>query len=185
MLVLRRNSLFSIIFILVSLFHPSALSLEYCSFHHDSTTFFAQRPVIRSRCSGYRSPCTVICEMALLISRRSSGFSSTASAPIFSSPACRESGFHHGSFSCNRAQGPRLPGSCFQVCASACADLLFLCVLSPVFAFQIGTFFLHDQPWYYSSLTGSIAPGSTVILTPRQHMPERVPRTGGQGVSCR
>src|ERR1700694_3704525 len=47
--------------------------------------FSAQRHVIRSRCSGYRAPCTVIFEMALLISRRSSGLSSTASAPIFSS----------------------------------------------------------------------------------------------------
>src|SRR5438105_11982456 len=38
--------------------------------------YTAQRPVIRSRCSGYRSPCTVIFEMALLISRRSSGLRS-------------------------------------------------------------------------------------------------------------
>src|SRR5215831_5549432 len=45
----------------------------------------AQRPVIRSRCSGYRAPCTVIFEAALSISRRSSGGSSTATAPMFSS----------------------------------------------------------------------------------------------------
>ena len=46
---------------------------------------FPQRPVICFRFSGYRSPCTAIFEMALLISRRSSGLSSTASAPMFSS----------------------------------------------------------------------------------------------------
>ncbi len=47
-----------------------------------------QRPVIRSRCSGYRAPCTVIFEAALSISRRSSGVSSTAAAPMFSSRRC-------------------------------------------------------------------------------------------------
>jgi hypothetical protein len=45
----------------------------------------AQRPVICSRCSGYRAPCTVIFEAALSISRRSSRVSSMESAPMFSS----------------------------------------------------------------------------------------------------
>ena len=48
----------------------------------------AQRPTLRSRCSGYRAPCTVICEAALSISRRSSGVSSTSAAPMFSSSRC-------------------------------------------------------------------------------------------------
>src|SRR6266516_3568960 len=47
--------------------------------------YTAQRPVIRSRCSGYRAPCTVICEAALSISRRSSDERLTATAPMFSS----------------------------------------------------------------------------------------------------
>src|ERR1700694_4724806 len=47
--------------------------------------FFAQRPVIRSRCSGYRAPCTVIFEAALSISRKSSDERLTATAPMFSS----------------------------------------------------------------------------------------------------
>ena len=44
-----------------------------------------QRPVIFISSSGYRAPCTVICEAALSISRRSSDVSSTAAAPMFSS----------------------------------------------------------------------------------------------------
>src|SRR5271170_4666194 len=48
----------------------------------------AQRPVIFSIASGYRAPCTVICDAALSISRRSSEESSTATAPIFSSRRC-------------------------------------------------------------------------------------------------
>ena len=48
----------------------------------------AQRPVICSSSSGYRAPCTVIFETALSISRRSSGVSSTAAAPMFSSRRC-------------------------------------------------------------------------------------------------
>ena len=52
----------------------------------ESPTFFAaQRPVICSRLSGYRAPCTVSCEAARSISRRSSHVSSTAAAPMFSS----------------------------------------------------------------------------------------------------
>src|SRR5438093_3194227 len=47
-----------------------------------------QRPVICSSLSGYRAPCTVILEAALAISRRSSGVSSTATAPMFSSRRC-------------------------------------------------------------------------------------------------
>jgi hypothetical protein len=49
----------------------------------------AQRLVIRSSSSGYQAPCTVIFEAALSISRRSSGVSSTAAAPMFSSRRCR------------------------------------------------------------------------------------------------
>ncbi len=49
------------------------------------TSVAAHRPVVCSRCSGYRAPCTVIFEAALSISRRSSGVSSTAAAPMFSS----------------------------------------------------------------------------------------------------
>ena len=45
----------------------------------------AQRPVSRSRCSGYRAPCTVIFAAARSMSRRSAGVSSTAKAPMFSS----------------------------------------------------------------------------------------------------
>src|SRR5438046_2678805 len=48
----------------------------------------AQRPVIRSSCSGYRAPWTVILEAALSMSRRSSGVSATAAAPMFSSRRC-------------------------------------------------------------------------------------------------
>src|SRR6185437_12441562 len=48
-------------------------------------SFIAQRPVIFSICSGYREPWTVIFEAALSISRKSSGVSSTATDPIFSS----------------------------------------------------------------------------------------------------
>jgi hypothetical protein len=44
----------------------------------------AQRPVICSSFSGYRAPYTVIFEAALPISRRSSGVSSTETAPLFS-----------------------------------------------------------------------------------------------------
>src|ERR1035438_5839662 len=44
-----------------------------------------QRPVICSSFSGYRAPCTLILEAALSMSRRSSGVSSTATAPRFSS----------------------------------------------------------------------------------------------------
>src|SRR5436305_14677428 len=51
----------------------------------ESTLFAAQRSVIRSICSGYRAPCTVICEAMLSISRRSSDVSSMATAPMFSS----------------------------------------------------------------------------------------------------
>ena len=47
-----------------------------------------QRPTLRSKCSGYRAPCTVIFEAAASISRRSSGVSSTAAAPTFSSRRC-------------------------------------------------------------------------------------------------
>lgn len=43
------------------------------------------RPVIRSNSSGYRASCTVIFDSAFSISRRSSGVSSTLTAPIFSS----------------------------------------------------------------------------------------------------
>jgi len=53
-----------------------------------STHFFVQRPVICSSFSGYRAPCTLILEAALSISRRSSGVSSTAAAPMFSSKRC-------------------------------------------------------------------------------------------------
>src|SRR6266567_5165422 len=62
----------------------NSFEIIFCPFSH-CIPLFAQRPVIRSRCSGYRAPWIVIFEMALLISRRSSGLSSTASAPIFSS----------------------------------------------------------------------------------------------------
>ena len=44
-----------------------------------------QRPVICSRCSGYRAPSTRIFEAARSISARSSGVSSTSAAPRFSS----------------------------------------------------------------------------------------------------
>src|SRR6267142_607612 len=44
-----------------------------------------QRPVSCSSCSGYRAPCTVICEAARPISRRSSGVSWIEAAPMFSS----------------------------------------------------------------------------------------------------
>jgi hypothetical protein len=45
----------------------------------------AQRPVRCPTFSGYRAPWIVIFERALSISRRSSGVSSTATAPMFSS----------------------------------------------------------------------------------------------------
>src|SRR2546422_9924131 len=45
-------------------------------------------PVICSSCSGYRSPCTVICDAARSISRRSSGVSWIETAPMFSSRRC-------------------------------------------------------------------------------------------------
>ena len=48
-------------------------------------SFHGQRPVIFSCSSGYRSPCTLIFDAAVLISFRSSGESSIAAAPIFSS----------------------------------------------------------------------------------------------------
>jgi hypothetical protein len=58
----------------------------YCSYLDCSSRLTAaQRPVGCSRCSGYRAPCTVIFEAASSISRRSSGVSSTATAPMFSS----------------------------------------------------------------------------------------------------
>jgi len=47
--------------------------------------FSIQRPVIFSKSSGYRAPSTLIFEAALSMSRRSSGDSSTAAAPMFSS----------------------------------------------------------------------------------------------------
>jgi len=50
-----------------------------------SESFFIQRPVIFSKSSGYRAPSTLIFEAALWMSRRSSGHSSTAAAPMFSS----------------------------------------------------------------------------------------------------
>lgn len=43
------------------------------------------RPVIFSKRSGYRSPCTGICEAAASISRKSSGVSWIETAPMFSS----------------------------------------------------------------------------------------------------
>src|SRR4029453_2154815 len=43
-----------------------------------------QRPVICSSCSGYRAPCTEICDAAWSMSRRSSAVSSISAAPIFS-----------------------------------------------------------------------------------------------------
>src|SRR5713101_2645716 len=43
------------------------------------------RPLIRCRCSGYRSPSTVIFEAAMSISRRSSDVSLIATEPMFSS----------------------------------------------------------------------------------------------------
>jgi hypothetical protein len=46
------------------------------------------RPTRCCRCSGYRAPCTVIWETALLMSRRSLELSSTPAAPIFSSRRC-------------------------------------------------------------------------------------------------
>ena len=46
------------------------------------------RPVICSSFSGYLSPCTFISEAAFSISRRSSGVSSTDTAPMFSSSRC-------------------------------------------------------------------------------------------------
>src|SRR5580658_575263 len=52
------------------------------SCHHALADY---RPVIRCRCSGYRSPSTVIFEAALLISRRSSDESLIATEPMFSS----------------------------------------------------------------------------------------------------
>jgi len=56
-----------------------------CSTLIPCTRCLAQRPVIFCKFVGYRSPCTVIFEMAPSISRRSSDVSSTATAPIFSS----------------------------------------------------------------------------------------------------
>jgi hypothetical protein len=48
----------------------STLSLTILLLHAMAA---AQRPVICSRCSGYRAPCTVTCERARSMSRRSSG----------------------------------------------------------------------------------------------------------------
>ena len=41
-------------------------------------------------------------------------------------PACREAGFHHGSFSCNRARQPKLAVCCFRVRALSFSELLSL-----------------------------------------------------------
>jgi hypothetical protein len=49
-----------------------------------------QRPVVCSRCSGYRAPCTVMLDAAPSISRRSSEVNSMSAAPRFS---CRRSSF--------------------------------------------------------------------------------------------
>src|SRR5579862_2465997 len=46
---------------------------------------FDYKPVIRCRCSGYRSPSTAIFEAALSMSRKSSDVSCTATDPMFSS----------------------------------------------------------------------------------------------------
>ncbi len=53
--------------------------------HPDGRCCASRRPVLRSSSSGYRAPCTVICDAALSISRRSSGVSSISAAPMFSS----------------------------------------------------------------------------------------------------
>ena len=54
----------------------------------ENTFSAVQRPVICSSFSGYRAPCTVIFEAAVSMSRRSSGVSSTETAPMFSSKRC-------------------------------------------------------------------------------------------------
>src|SRR5437667_1399409 len=56
--------------------------------HHQCRSAPAQRPVIASSFSGYRAPSTLILDEAPSISRRSSGVSSTKTAPMFSSRRC-------------------------------------------------------------------------------------------------
>jgi hypothetical protein len=56
--------------------------------HGDVHAATFQRPTIRCRCSGYRAPCTAICEAARSISRRSSAVNSIPVAAMFSSSRC-------------------------------------------------------------------------------------------------
>ena len=72
-------------FLLISIFLNSFLNFYIYSLSGVSASIPNYRPVIRSNSSGYRASCTVIFDAAFSISRRSSGVSSTLTAPIFSS----------------------------------------------------------------------------------------------------